>query len=85
MKYFLLWNDQSNRMMIDHRTHPGWKVEKKTEADSWLEAKQKFGMELTTLQKEILNAKGNRAEISRRIIRHEQNAGAKLWSPDSRV
>ena len=70
MKYFLLWNKTTNQMMIDTRVRKGWTTEKKTEAESWLEAKQKLGLELTPLQKDILDAKNDRAEISRRIVRH---------------
>lgn len=70
MTYHLLWNKRTNRMMIDNRIHDGWVVEKSTKANSWLEAKQKFGLELTPLQKDILNAKNDSAEISRRVIQH---------------
>lgn len=71
MKYFLLRNERTNKMMIDTRVRKGWKTRKRTEADSWLEAKQNFGFELSPLQKETLDAKNDSIEISRRIIRHQ--------------
>ena len=85
MKYFLLWRKSDNRMMIDTRVRKGWKTQERTEADSWLEAKQKLGLELTPLQKDILDAKNDSIEISRRIIRHQQNAGSELWAADSEL
>lgn len=85
MKYFLLWNKHTNKMMIDTRVSKGWKTQEKTEAESWLEAKQNFGFELSPLQKEILNAKNDRTKISRRIVRHVQNAGSELWAADSEL
>ena len=85
MKYFLLWNKKTNRMLIDTRVRQGWKTEQKTEATSWLEAKKNFGLELTPLQKEILDAKDDRVEIGRRIIRHQQNAGTELWPADGKL
>ena len=85
MKYFLLWNKRTNQMMIDTRVRKGWKTQERTEADSWLEAKQKLGLELTPLQKDILDAKNDSIEISRRIIRHQQNARTELWAPDSNL
>lgn len=85
MKYFLLWNERTNKMMIDTRVRKGWKTEQKTEASCWLEAKQNFGFELTPLQKEILDAKGDRTEIGRRIVRHKQDARTELWAPDSNL
>ena len=85
MKYFLLWRKSDNRMMIDDHVRKGWKTEQKTEADSWLEAKQNFGFELSPLQKEILDAKDDRTKIGRRIVRHVQNAGSELWAADSNL
>ena len=85
MKYFLLWNERTNKMMIDTRVRKGWKTQERTEADSWLEAKQNFGFELSPLQKEILDAKDDRTEIGRRIIRHQQNARTELWPTDSEL
>ena len=85
MKYFLLWNKRTNKMMIDTRVRKGWKTQERTEADSWLEAKQNFGFELSPLQKEILDAKDDRTKIGRRIVRHVQNAGSELWAPDSNL
>ena len=85
MKYFLLWNKRTNQMMIDIRVRKGWKTQERTEADSWLEAKQNFGFELSPLQKEILDAKDDRTKIGRRIVRHVQNAGSELWAADSKL
>jgi len=85
MKYFLLWNKRTNKVMIDTRVRKGWKTEEKTEAESWLEAKQNFGLELSPLQKDILDAKDDSVEISRRIIRHQQNARSELWAADSEL
>ena len=85
MKYFLLWNERTNKMMIDTRVRKGWKTQERTEADSWLEAKQNFGFELSPLQKEILDAKGDRTEIGRRIVRHQQNARTELWAAYSKL
>ena len=85
MKYFLLWNERTNKMMIDTRVRKGWKTQERTEADSWLEAKQNFGFELSPLQKEILDAKDDRAKIGRRIVRHKQDARTELWAPDSNL
>ena len=68
MKYFLLWRKSDNHMMIDTRVRKGWKTQERTEADSWLEAKQNFGFELSPLQKEILDAKDDRTKIGRRIV-----------------
>lgn len=85
MKYFLLWNERTNKMMIDTRVRKGWKTQERTEADSWLEAKQNFGFELSPLQKDILDAKNDSIEISRRIVRHVQNAGSELWAADSEL
>ena len=85
MKYFLLWNKRTNKMMIDTHVRKGWKTEERTEAESWLEAKQKLGLELTPLQKDILDAKNDSIEISRRIIRHQQNARTELWPTDSEL
>ena len=85
MKYFLLWNERTNKMMIDTRVRKGWKTQERTEADSWLEAKQNFGFELSPLQKEILDAKDDRTKIGRRIVRHVQNAGSELWAADSEL
>ena len=79
MKYYLLWNKQTNRMMIDSHTHAGWKKENSIEASCWIEAKKLFGFELTPLQQRMLDEKDNRAEISRRTIQHKQDAGAELW------
>ena len=79
MKYYLLWNKTTNRMMIDSRTHAGWKNEKSVEASCWIEAKKLLGFELSPLQQRLLDAKDNRAEISRRTIQHKQDAGAELW------
>lgn len=78
MTYYLLWNQRTNRMMIDDRVHDGWEVQNSAEVDNWIKAKKKFGFELTSLQKEILDAKDDRAEISRRVVRHVQNAWSKL-------
>lgn len=85
MKYFLLWCKSDNRMMIADHVRKGWKTEQKTEASCWLEAKQNFALELTPLQKEILDAKGDRTEIGRRIVRHKQDARTELWAPDSNL
>lgn len=85
MKYFLLWRKSDNRMMITDHVRKGWKTEQKTEASCWLEAKQNFGLELTPLQKEILDAKGDRTEIGRRIVRYKQDARTELWAPDSNL
>ena len=78
MTYYLLWNQRTNRMMIDDRVHDGWEVQNSVEADNWIKAKKKFGFEFTSLQKEILDAKDDRAEISRRVVRHVQNAWSQL-------
>lgn len=85
MKYFLLCRKSDNRMMIDTHVRKGWKTEERTEAESWLEAKQNFGFELSPLQKEILDAKDDRTKIGRRIVRHVQNAGSELWAADSEL
>ena len=85
MKYFLLWRKSDNRMMITDHVRKGWKTQERTEADSWLEAKQNFGFELSPLQKEILDAKDDRTKIGRRIVRHVQNAGSELWAADSEL
>ena len=85
MKYFLLWNKRTNKMMIDTRVRKGWKTQERTEVDSWLEAKQNFGFELSPLQKEILDAKDDRTKIGRRIVRHVQNAGSELWAAYSKL
>lgn len=79
MKYFLLWNKQTNAMVIDTRVRTGWKTENKVEASSWIEAKKLLGFELSPLQQRLLDEKDNRAEISRRTIQHKQDAGAELW------
>ena len=80
MTYFLLWNKQTNRMMIDACMHAGWKKENSVEASCWIEAKKLFGFELSPLQQRMLDEKDNRVEISRRIIQHQQDAGAELWA-----
>lgn len=85
MKYFLLRNERTNKMMIDTRVRKGWKTRKRTEADSWLEAKQNFGFELSPLQKETLDAKDDRTKIGRRIVRHQQNARTELWAAYSKL
>ena len=85
MKYFLSWNERTNKMMIDTRVRKGWKTQERTEADSWLEAKQNFGFELSPLQKGHPRCENDSIEISRRIIRHQQNARTELWPTDSEL
>lgn len=85
MKYFLLWNKQTNAMVIDTRVRAGWKTENKVEASSWIEAKKLLGFELSPLQQRLLDEKDNRAEISRRTIQHKQDARTELWPTDSEL
>ena len=85
MNYHLLWNEKTNALRIDNRLHDGWIVEKSTKANSWLEAKKKFNFASTPFQQEILDAKNDSAEISRRVIRHLQDAWTEFRPTDGDV
>lgn len=85
MTYHLLWNEKTNVLRIDNRLHDGWVVEKSTKANSWLEAKKKLCFKLTPFQQELLDAKNDSAEISRRVIQHLQDAWTELRPADGRV
>jgi hypothetical protein len=76
MTYLLLWNEVTNRMVIDIIKITGYEVQKETQAASWIEAKKKFGFELTPLQQRMLDAKSNSHQAGGGLVRHEQDAGA---------
>ena len=56
MKYYLLYNETTNRLVIHNKAWHGWKIQKTTIARSWIDAKKRFGFELTALQ-ELIYAK----------------------------
>lgn len=84
MKFYLLWNEATNRLVIDRsKDLKGYVVQKETTASCWIDAKRKFGFELTPLQQEMLNEKNNSAQAGRRFVRHLQDAGAELRATNS--
>ena len=85
MKFYLLWNPKTNRIVIDKTALSGHEVQKETNASCWIDAKRKFGFELTALQQEMLNAKNNSDKASGRAVGHQQDAGAKLRVADGEL
>lgn len=52
-KFYLMFSESENRPIIDSEKYPGAEVKKEVMATSWLDAKNKFGLELT-LKQEIM-------------------------------
>lgn len=86
MKFYLLWNEATNRLVIDRsKDLKGYVVQKETTASCWIDAKRKFGFELTPLQQEMLNEKNNSLKAGRRFVRHLKDAGTEFRNPDSEL
>lgn len=86
MKFYLLWNEATNRIVIDRSPDlKGYAVQKETTASCWIDAKRKFGFELTPLQQEMLNEKNNSHQAGRRFVRHLKDAGTEFRNPDSEL
>ena len=84
--YYLLFNEKTNRLVIDScKSLPGYVVQRHTKASCWIEAKKLLGFELTALQQEMLNEKNNSHQAGRRFVRHLKDAGAELRTPDSEL
>lgn len=83
--FYLLWNEASNRLVIDKEKLKGWTVEKECQAPFWIAAKKEFGFDLTPLQKEMYDAKSNSTSASRRTIGHFEDAGKELWAAYSEL
>ena len=52
-KFYLMFSESENRFIVDSEKYPGSQVKKEIMAESWIDAKQKFGYELT-LKQEIM-------------------------------
>lgn len=52
--YFWMDVPSQGRMVIDDNRWPGAEVAEETQANSWLEAKRNFGLELTPMQEKLL-------------------------------
>jgi hypothetical protein len=76
MEYFLLWSEETNRIVIARDIPKGYEVQKQTRASSWIDAKKRFGFELTPLQQRMHDAQNNSHQASGGSVRHEQDAGA---------
>jgi hypothetical protein len=85
MKFYLLWNPKTNRIVIDRTVLKGHEVQKETTASCWIDAKRKFGFELTPLQQEMLHEKSNSSQAGRRFVRHLKDAGAELRLTDDEL
>lgn len=76
MTFYLLWNEITNRMVIDRVKVTGYEIQKETRAKSWVEAKKLLGFELTPMQQRMLDAKDNSDKTDRGSVRHKQDAGS---------
>ncbi len=86
MKFYLLSEIQTGRLVIDSTIEPRKHVEQRTTtASCWIDAKRKFGFELTPLQQVILDEKNNRLKAGRRPVGHIEDAGAKLRIANSKL
>lgn len=84
MKFFLLSENKTGRLVIDANGKlQGCTVQNITTASCWIDAKRKFGFELTPLQQVLLDEKNNRLKAGRRTVRHVEDAGKKLRVADS--
>lgn len=83
--YHLLWHPETNRMVIDDHIIKGYESQKTTRAASWIDAKKRFGFELTPLQQEMLNAQNDRDKASRGVVKNIKDARPKLRSPDRQL
>lgn len=86
MKFYLLSEILTGRLVIDStdesRKHV---VERTTTASCWIDAKRKFGFELTPLQQVMLDEKNNRLKTCRGPVGHVEDAGAKLRIANSKL
>jgi len=86
MKFFLLTEQQTGRLVIDSDNKLcGHIVERETTASCWIDAKRKFGFELTPLQQVLLDEKNNRLKADRRTVGHVEDAGPKLRIANSKL
>lgn len=86
MKFYLLWNEKTNRLVIDkNKDLKGYVVQKETTASCWIDAKRKLGFELTPLQQEMLHEKSNSTQAGRRFVRHLKDAGAEFRFTDEEL
>ena len=76
--FHLLWHPETNRLVIEERILKGYESQKTARATCWIDAKKKLGFELTALQEEMLNAQKVRTEAGRGVVRHIEDARAKL-------
>lgn len=86
MKFFLLSENKTGRLVIDtdgkSQSHV---VQGTMTASCWIDAKRKFGFELTPLQQVLLDEKNNRLKAGRRTVGHVKDAGEKLRIADSKL
>lgn len=76
--YHLLWHPGTNRLVIEQRILSGYESQKTVRASSWIDAKKRFGFELTALQEEMLNAQNNSHKVSRGTVHNIKDARSKL-------
>ena len=76
--YHLLWHPGTNRLVIEGRILPEYESQRTVRASCWIDAKKKFGFELTALQEEMLNAQNNSHKASRGTVYHIKDARPKL-------
>ena len=53
--YHLLFNEETNRLVIHSDSIQGYRIESSVEASSWIEAKKLLDFELTTMQQMMLD------------------------------
>lgn len=83
--YHLLWHPGTNRLVIEQRILSGYESQKTVRASSWIDAKKRFGFELTALQEEMLNAQNNSHKVSRGTVHNIKDARSKLRAADRQL
>ncbi len=85
--FHLLWHPGTNRIVIEQRILKGYESQKTTRASCWIDAKKKFGFELTALQEEMLkaHAQNNSSKANRRVVHNIKDARTKLRVADRQL
>lgn len=60
--FYLMFSEKENRAIVDTEKYPGAEVQKEVLAKSWLDAKNKFGFELTLKQEIMLEEQNGKSD-----------------------
>lgn len=60
--FYLMFSENENRAIINSEKYPGADVNKEIMANSWIDAKSKFGFDLTLRQEIMLEEKNGKSD-----------------------